>query len=652
MDNALADELDRYVAKLRQVSQNLRNSRSIGKIRTGYNNAAVAMKSPEDFLAYCALIRFVRRNLDSLSQPSCVALVTVPAQWPLSDVQDAAEMIFSGEKRFKICLHPTSKHKRGWEIDAAELLSSEKLIIFTQAGAVVHEDFDLAATLRDRLDLCAVRHVRALSKLRGCGVLSDDQVEIIAQQQPERMQAIFRRGQPASRVAERLNAGHSRTRQSPSQHLDLSKGFGEAGKWAQELKTDVRDWREGKLPWSEVDKGCLLYGPPGTGKTRFAAALAADCGLTLKATSIAEWQSFKDGDLGDMLKSMYRAFESAREDAPSLLFIDEFDSIGDRSKFPSRHETYSTTVVNALLECLDGLGDREGVVVLGACNYPQKIDAALLRSGRLEKHVQFPLPDAGARSEILAFHLPNLAAEPALKEIASRLPGKSGADLERLAREARRLARRENRLVTVEDVRARVEVPPPLDAPTLHRIAIHEAGHAIIAHALLIGKVERVEIYDNVHRFATRTDANGLTVTEIPPKDFTTRWDMMKMITLHMAGAAAEELIFGHRSNWSCGNRESDFSQATTLAIRMVTQYGFGNSMYFLAGSVDMESSPNLWEDLPLKQEVTEILREQYERAKDMLDGLKPILIRMADALAKEKSLDAARLEEFWPGKP
>lgn len=650
MDNALADELDRYVAKLQQASQKLRNSRSIGKIRTGYNNAAVAMKSPKDFLAYCALIRFVRRNLDSLSQPSCVALVTVSAQWPLSDVQDAAKMIFSDEKRFKICLHPTSKHKRGWEIDAAELLSSEKLIIIMQAGAVVHEDFDLAATLRDRLDLCAVRHVRALSKLRGCGVLSDDQVEMIAGQPPERMQAIFRRGQPASRVAERLNAGYTRTRHTPSQNLDLSKGFGEAGKWAQELKTDVQDWREGKLPWSEVDKGCLLYGPPGTGKTRFAAALAAECGLNLKATSIAEWQSFKDGDLGDMLKAMYRAFESAREDAPSLLFIDEFDAIGDRSKFPSRHETYSTTVVNALLECIDGIGGREGVVVLGACNHPQKIDPSLLRSGRLEKHVEFPLPDAAARTEILQFHLPNLSGEPALKEIGARLPGKSGADLERLAREARRIARLEKRPVSVDDIRARINIPQPLDAATLHRIAIHEAGHAIVTHALFIGKIERVEIYDNVDSFATLRDANGLTVTAIPPRDFVTRWDMMKMITMHLAGAAAEDLVFGHRANWSSGTRESDLSNATALAIKMVTEYGFGNSLYFLPGSVDIESAAALWEDLPLRDEVTEILQEQYIRARDMLDGLRPTLLKLADALVKEKSLDAAQLEPYWPG--
>jgi len=432
--------------------------------------------------------------------------------------------------------------------------------------------------------------------------------------------------------------------------LDVTKGFGEASIWAQELKRDLAAWRQGNLSWAEVDKGCLFYGPAGTGKTRFAAALAAECGLHLEATSIPKWQAFKDGDLGDMLKAMYQAFNSAKENSPCLLFLDEFDAIGDRAKFPSRHETYSTTVVNAMLECLDGTEGREGVIVVGACNFPEKIDPALLRSGRLERHVLFSLPDATARGEILEFHLPMLAGDTALKEIGARLPGKSGADLERLAREARRIARKEGRDVNISDVRSQVQVPPPLDAKTLYRVAIHEAGHALATHALLLGKVERVEIYDNVESFATITDSNGATLTSMPRKEFLTRWEAMKIITSDLAGAAAEDLIFGHRSNWSTGSRESDFAKATTLAIRMVAEYGFGNSLYFLPGSIDITSAPKLWEDLALRDDVTEILQEQYQRAKDMLAGLKPRLLKLADALVERKSLDAAQLEPYWPG--
>ncbi|MBB5255977.1 AAA family ATPase [Rhizobium leguminosarum] len=650
MDKALTDSLERYIVKLQEAAEQLERPRTNEFRLTKRNLPAIARKSTTDFLAYCAMVALFRRNIGALSEPSCVAVIAVPSQWQLKDVHDAANIILKDKKGVKFCLHPTSKHKRGWEIDPAELLESgEKLIVFTQEGSVVHEDFELAATLFDRLAICDIRHLKALSIFRRCGTLTDAQAAVIAEQASERMEAIFRRDQPASRAAMKLLKA-AKVGPGDERLLDVTKGFGQASVWAGALKNDLDQWRQGKLAWAEVDKGCLLYGPPGTGKTRFAAALAAHCGLHLEATSIPKWQSYKDGDLGDMLKAMYQAFGSAKQNAPCLLFLDEFDAIGDRAKFPSRHETYSTTVVNALLECLDGTEGREGVVVLGACNYPERIDPALLRSGRLEKHVRFPLPDALARGEILEFHLPSMVGDPALKEIAARLPGKSGADLERLARDARRLARKQNRDVDISDVRSQVQVPPPLDAKTLYRVAIHEAGHALVSHALMVGNIEWVEIYDNVESFATTVDANGGMFIERPARDFLTRWDLMKIITSDLAGAAAEDLIFGHRANWSTGNKGSDFASATTLAIRMVTEYAFGNSLYYLPGSVDMASPPKLWEDLPLRADVTEILQQQYQRAKDMLDGLKPALLKLADALVKHKRLDASQLKQYWPG--
>ncbi|WP_105436317.1 AAA family ATPase [Neorhizobium tomejilense] len=650
MDKALTDSLDSFIFKLQRVSENLKGSRTSEFRKAKRNNAAIALKSAAYFLSYCALIALFRKNIGYLSEPSCVAVFSVPSNWRLADIDEAAKIILKSQKGLKICLHPTSKHRRGWEIDAAELLGSgEKLIIFSQEGTVLHEDFELAATLIDRVKLCEPRHLRVLSKFRACGALSDENVAIIAKQPSERMEAIFRRGRPAAQIASKLNAA-IQDGSGEARHLDIEKGFGEASVWANALKRDLEDWRRGNLPWSEIDRGCLFYGPSGTGKTRFTAALADNCAMHLEATSIPQWQSAKDGDLGDLLKAMFQSFASAKENAPSLLFIDEIDAIGDRAKFPSRHETYSTTVVNALLECVDGINGREGIVVVGACNFPERIDPALLRSGRLEKHVLFPLPDATARGQILGFHLPTLAKDAALQQIAARLPGKSGADLERLAREARRIARNANREVTVDDLRERVQVPPPLDAKTLYRIAVHEAGHALSARALLLGEIEYVEIYDNVTSFATHLESHGITMVDVSPSAFVTRWDIMKMITMKLAGAAAEDLVFGHRANWSTGSKESDFASATSLAIQVITEYGFGNSLYFLPDSVDRSTATKLWDDLPLKEEVGDILQEQYNRAKDMLDGLKPTLLKIADALVKHKRLDTIQLESCWPG--
>jgi hypothetical protein len=274
MDTALRDNLDQYINKLQRIAIQLNGSRSARPFSTGREGAALAMKSARLFLAYCALVSLVRRNIQAISDPFCVALVIIPAEWRLLDVQEAAKFIFKYET-VRFCIHPASKSRRGWEIDPAEHLTSSKLIVFVQEGSTIHEDFELAATVRDRLRLCDPRHLRALGRLRGCGVISDDQVAAIAEQPSERMEAIFRIGQPAPRAAQRLlKESKQRPQSKETKRLDVSKGFGEASVWAMELKKDLQDWRDGKLDWSDVDKGSLLYGPPGTGKTRFAAALA------------------------------------------------------------------------------------------------------------------------------------------------------------------------------------------------------------------------------------------------------------------------------------------------------------------------------------------------------------------------------------------
>ncbi|MFT2215653.1 AAA family ATPase [Rhizobium giardinii] len=650
MDTAFRDNLDQYISKLQRIAIQLNGTRSARPLRNGRESAALAMKSARLFLSYCALVSLVRRNIEPISDPFCVGLVMVPAEWRLTDVHEAAKIIFKDEK-VRFCLHPASKSRRGWEIDPAEHLASGRLIIFVTEGSTIHEDFELAATVRDRLHLCDPRHLRALGKLRGCGKVSDDHVAVIVGQPSERMEAIFRIGQPADRAAQRLlNESREIPRPSDTKRLDISKGFGDASVWALELKKDLQDWRDGKLDWSEVDKGCLLYGPPGTGKTRFAAALAAECEMHLEATSISKWQSSKDGHLGDMLKAMYRAFAAAKENAPCLLFLDEFDSIGDRAKFASRHADYSTQVVNGLLECLDGVEGREGVVVIGACNHPQRIDPALIRSGRLEKHVHFPLPNAEARAEILAFHLPSLADHASLKEIAARLPGMSGADLERLSRDARRNARRERRAVTIDDLQGKIAPLPVLNAGYQFQIAIHEAGHALIGHALQVGKVERVEIFDNAQNFAIDVDAHGITVIEYPKLPFKSKWEMMNLIAMHLAGAAAEDVFFKDRSTMASGTSQSDFAMATEVAIEMVTKYGFGTSPYFLPGSVNTSSPSELWQDRRLRTEVDQILKTEYARARDMLSGLQHTLVMFAVELAKHKRLQGDQLEELWPG--
>ncbi|WP_292492059.1 ATP-binding protein [Mesorhizobium sp.] len=189
--------------------------------------------------------------------------------------------------------------------------------------------------------------------------------------------------------------------------------------------------RPGRLGgWQDVDRGILLSGPPGTGKTTFAGALARTCDVHLVLGSLGRWQA--KGHLGDLLKAMRAAFDEARKNAPSIIFIDEIDAVGDREKYSDHNAQYCTEVVAALLECIDGADGREGVTVVGACNHPHKLDAALVRAGRLDRHVHIPLPDQQGREGILRWHLQGLLPDADLSGIAAKTAGWNGASLEQL----------------------------------------------------------------------------------------------------------------------------------------------------------------------------------------------------------------------------
>lgn len=170
------------------------------------------------------------------------------------------------------------------------------------------------------------------------------------------------------------------------------------------MKADLELWREGDLTWPEMSTKLLLSGPPGTGKTTFARALCNTLQVPLLVTSVANW--LEPGFLGDVLQRMSAAFAQASKHAPAILFIDEIDNIGSRSSAGARqHDDYWVSLINRLLELLDGAAKTEGVVIVGATNLPEKIDPALLRSGRLETHVRIPLPDVETLTGILIHHL-------------------------------------------------------------------------------------------------------------------------------------------------------------------------------------------------------------------------------------------------------
>ncbi|WP_412050354.1 ATP-binding protein [Hoeflea sp. Naph1] len=188
-------------------------------------------------------------------------------------------------------------------------------------------------------------------------------------------------------------------------HLFLERlaGYGDAQQWALDLKVDLGAFRNKEVEWSDLSSRLLLSGPPGTGKTTFAKALCNTLGVTLIATSVARW--LEASNLGDVLAAMKATFEHANQSAPCILFIDEIDNIGSRGGSDRQYDDYWSSLVNRVLELLDGAAKTEGVIVVGATNRPEKIDPALLRSGRLEKHIVIPTPDTTALAKIIAHHL-------------------------------------------------------------------------------------------------------------------------------------------------------------------------------------------------------------------------------------------------------
>jgi ATPase family associated with various cellular activities (AAA) len=189
----------------------------------------------------------------------------------------------------------------------------------------------------------------------------------------------------------------------PSLMVETLSGYGKAKTWALDLKADLADHREGALAWSDMSTKLLLHGPPGTGKTTFARALCNSLQVPLVATSVSTW--LQGGHLNDVIAKMDKTFAEARAIAPSNLFIDEIDGIGKRQPAEREYADYWNTVVNKALELLDRAVKSEGLVIVGATNRPDQIDDAIKRSGRLETHIEIPMPDIAALAAIFMHHL-------------------------------------------------------------------------------------------------------------------------------------------------------------------------------------------------------------------------------------------------------
>ena len=431
---------------------------------------------------------------------------------------------------------------------------------------------------------------------------------------------------------------------SESDGPDLAdlEGYGAAKTWGLNLSEDLQAYRQNTLPWAAVDKGILLSGPPGVGKTQFGLALARTCQVPFLAGSLAQWQASREGHLGHCLAAMRAAFEDARKLAPCVLMVDEIDSFGDRNEFAHANKDYSVQVVNAFLECLDGAVSREGVVVIGATNNPDRIDAAIRRPGRLDTHVEIPRPDVAALRAILRHHLgPDTLADVDLGPAAVAARGATGADCEAWARRAKARARRAGREPELADLLGEIGAGiPPMPPEVRRRVAVHEAGHGLVA--VVLGIATRVTL-------GFQANGNGFTEVDDGFDGSLTEAGLDRRLAFILAGRAAEQLAFGDMAAGSGGGPGSDLATATRLALMAESRFGFGDRhalCYFGGSGGDVRLDDIPW----FTGAVSERLERAYTAATNLLAARRPALMRVADALEANGYLEDAEVRPLVEG--
>lgn len=417
-------------------------------------------------------------------------------------------------------------------------------------------------------------------------------------------------------------------------------GYGKAKEWGLQLARDLYDWSVGTISWDDVDKGLVLSGPPGVGKTVFAKALARECGVELVAGSLGQWQAA--GHLGDTLKAMRATFAKAKKAAPSILFIDEIDSFGDRSRFAPDNKDYSTQVVNALLEQIDGIEGREGVVIIGATNNLENIDHAMLRSGRLDQLIEIGMPNAADRIAILAAHLKSDLAASDLEVLKVATNDMSGADLAKAAREARRIARQSKRPVCLEDVTASLPPTVKIEGEMRRFIAVHEAGHTIVGNLLKHGFFIGTTIVDAISAL-NASSQGGAAYFDMPLIARRDRQFYCDQIAVMLAGIAAEEIVFGAFADGGA----ADLAAATRIATLLESRFGMGGTLRHSTAKEDAELERLRQFDRYISDRVHHTMEEGFERAKSILLEARRLLDDVANELIEVGSLTPHRLAEL-----
>ena len=411
----------------------------------------------------------------------------------------------------------------------------------------------------------------------------------------------------------------------------------------------------GKIP-----KGVLLVGAPGTGKTLLARAVAGEAEVTFFRLNGADFVEMFVGVGAARVRDL---FKQAREKSPCIIFIDELDAIGkSRGVAIAGGNDEREQTLNQLLVEMDGFDARSGVIILGATNRPEVLDAALLRPGRFDRQVLVDKPDLSGREAILKIHSAQvkLAPEVDLLEVARATPGFAGADLANIVNEAALLAVRARRKTVaqsdfseaIDKVVAGLEKRSRVLNPKEKRIvAYHEAGHALVAHHTPdADPVRKISIVPR------GLGALGYTM-QTPAEDrfLLTESDILGRVDVLLGGRGAEEVVFGEISTGAA----NDLDRATDMAKRMVTDYGMSEKFANVrlpyrqespllgqAGHmVNREYSESTQQYID--EETARIIAERYQTVLNLLREQRPALESVAARLLETEVVEAAEFAEL-----
>jgi cell division protease FtsH len=465
-----------------------------------------------------------------------------------------------------------------------------------------------------------------------------------------------------------MNIGRSRAKvyntEKPKTTFDDVAGYGPVKQEIAEVVDFLKFPQKFKQIGARIPKGVLLVGPPGTGKTLIARAVAGEAGVPFVSVTGSDFMEMFVGVGAARVRDL---FQTARKQAPAIIFVDEIDSIGRKrgAGLGGGHDEREQTL-NQMLAEMDGFEATEGIVMMAATNRPDVLDPALLRPGRFDRQIVVPFPTQEERAKILLVHMKETKISPDVnvEVIARGTPGMAGADLSNLVNEAALHAvRRGSMVVEREDFEAardRVLMGLKRDSMAISEeekevIAYHEGGHAVLAYVL--------DHADPVHKVTILPSGMALGVTQQLPEDeqhIYKREYIADSIVVALGGRTAEDLVFGHTSTGA----QNDLVRITEMARKMVREWGMSERIGPMAWGSN--GPVFLGEDLVhtrdysdetarvIDEEVEHILRQEEARARRILRLHRRGLDAVARALLEHETLsgeDVGRLVDGAMGR-